>query len=410
LADNPEAPIIVVEGEKAVDLGQPKFPKSILVSWPGGSGGTHRGDWDQLKGRSVLIWPDNDEPGTAAAQKITAYLKGECAIAYTNHLPPKADVADPLTPEEIRQAITKRIDQAYTLEISNALTQSKFFQGLKESAVGTATGWDIVDKSVLLRGLTIIEGRSGHGKSTVMMNLANNMVGRKHKVVFYTYEMPGYEILSRMSMLQEERVLSDVPWENAKKYAEMITSGKAKGYKYYTQYLNKQIFISDEALNIQQLVTQLEQPALSGSVVFIDYIQMIPADKDTSYMPRYLQIKTFSEKLKQVSKKNNLTIVAGAQVTATSDRPTQDVIREGKDIYNAADVVLRAWNNEEGKEVGTTWFGPIGPKTTLPTSDGAIIVRKARAGASNRHFDFNFSPTRKMLFLERESKDLDTIL
>ncbi|MCC6198558.1 MAG: hypothetical protein IT518_29260 [Burkholderiales bacterium] len=67
--------VIVVEGEKAADhLG--KEIANPVLSWSGGARAWRKTDWSPLKGREVLLWPDNDEPGRAAMQGIGEHLAG----------------------------------------------------------------------------------------------------------------------------------------------------------------------------------------------------------------------------------------------------------------------------------------------------------------------------------------------
>lgn len=387
----PEASVIVVEGEKAVDLGEAKFPNSVVVTWPGGCNGTDRGDWSLLKGRNVLIWPDQDDAGKKAAEKIAEKLDANVSIAYVNHLPESADIADDIPQEDLDKAVEARIEQNPAVEITNTMSSADLKYALSNSVKGIPTGWDIVDQSILLRGLSVIEGRSSHGKSTVMFNLANNIMQRGEKVVFYSYEMSGEEVLLRMALLNEDRALDSIPWKSEEKLAKLVVEGKSKGYDVVDKYLNKSFYVTDENLNIDRLIEEISQPALRGAVIFIDYIQFIPATGG-SHKPRYLQIKEFAERMKAVAKKQKLTIITGAQLTA-GDQPAQDVAREGKDIYNAADVVLRVWNREEGNQTETKWS-----KKDDGDSDALLLVRKARAGANLRSFDFNFTDTRKMEF------------
>ena len=311
-------------------------------------------------------------------------------------------MADDINQSDINLAIENRIPIVTENPIDVSITKEVFFSFLKRDQRGLPTGWEIVDKSLHLRGLTIIEGRSSHGKSTALFNLADNIVKQGKTVLFYSYEMPAAEVLLRLSLLNEKSILSEIPWENQELLSKAILNNESEGYKFYEKRLNKTFFLTDEYYHIDKLVEQLGSSSATGAVVFIDYIQFIPGHNKGYKNPRYLQIKEIAEKLKQVSKKNRLTIIAGAQLTA-GDQPAQDVAREGKDIYNAADVVLRIWNREEGKQTDTKWS-----KGDESTSDGILIVRKARAGTINRSFDFNFTKTRKMIF-EKASKPIFSI-
>jgi len=66
LAAKPEAPVLVVEGEKCRAAGAGAWPQYAVVTWPGGSNGLAKVDWRPLEGREVVLWPDADVPGLKA--------------------------------------------------------------------------------------------------------------------------------------------------------------------------------------------------------------------------------------------------------------------------------------------------------------------------------------------------------
>jgi hypothetical protein len=66
LALRPEAPVIVVEGEKCKARGGDALPMYVVVTWPGGSKGVRYADWSPLAGRDVILWPDADQSGREA--------------------------------------------------------------------------------------------------------------------------------------------------------------------------------------------------------------------------------------------------------------------------------------------------------------------------------------------------------
>ncbi|MGO4521145.1 VapE domain-containing protein [Dyella sp. 2RAF44] len=58
---NPDADVIVVEGEKTADAAQALFGESaVCVAWLGGSATAGKVDCKPLKGRNVTLWPDFD--------------------------------------------------------------------------------------------------------------------------------------------------------------------------------------------------------------------------------------------------------------------------------------------------------------------------------------------------------------
>lgn len=79
LAVRPNAPVLVVEGEKAAEAAKLIVGDEYTVTtWPNGAAAVHAADWGTLKGRRVVIWPDADEPGKKAAQQIADKLSEMC--------------------------------------------------------------------------------------------------------------------------------------------------------------------------------------------------------------------------------------------------------------------------------------------------------------------------------------------
>lgn len=68
VAKFPDRNVVVVMGEKKADALQKKLGASaVVVSWAGGDNGRFKTDFSVLKGRNVIIWPDADHGGRAAA-------------------------------------------------------------------------------------------------------------------------------------------------------------------------------------------------------------------------------------------------------------------------------------------------------------------------------------------------------
>ena len=78
LAADPEAGVLIVEGEKTADAAR-KICPGVVVTWPGGSKAARFTDWSPLAGRRVNIWPDRDQPGIDAARAIAKALAGIAA-------------------------------------------------------------------------------------------------------------------------------------------------------------------------------------------------------------------------------------------------------------------------------------------------------------------------------------------
>jgi putative DNA primase/helicase len=122
LAKNPDAVVLLCEGEKAADaVGNGPLAGAFIwaskpvigMTWPGGSEAVHKADFRPLAGRDVIVVPDHDAAGEGAADKLVSALgkigakvrrwraPGEC--------PAKWDLADlppsGLTDDQIVESI-----------------------------------------------------------------------------------------------------------------------------------------------------------------------------------------------------------------------------------------------------------------------------------------------------------------
>lgn len=77
LKDRPEdTPVLIVEGEPTRDAANKLFGgRYFVTTWPSGASMSHQPNWSVLKGRSVVLWPDNDEPGRKAMRIIAVCLR-----------------------------------------------------------------------------------------------------------------------------------------------------------------------------------------------------------------------------------------------------------------------------------------------------------------------------------------------
>lgn len=96
LAARPEAPVLVVEGEKTADAASKLFPGYVCTTWMGGAVNVEKTDWSPLMHRAtnVVLWADADAPGRKAMAYVAQVVEHSKRV-NTSELPAKWDLADP---------------------------------------------------------------------------------------------------------------------------------------------------------------------------------------------------------------------------------------------------------------------------------------------------------------------------
>jgi hypothetical protein len=183
LAANPNAIVLLVEGEKtadAVEFGpladafKWDTPAVIGVTWPGGGKAIEHADFSPLAGREVVILPDAHQPGEGTADKLVGILEkvGPRRLRRWK-APPEAalvkdgwDIADDLPPGVTPESIVKSIAEAPEVTASRiVLTLPEFLATLK-------TPHYLVD-GLLKRGFFYsLTAMTGGGKTAVALFLS----------------------------------------------------------------------------------------------------------------------------------------------------------------------------------------------------------------------------------------------
>jgi hypothetical protein len=172
LADNPSAPVLLVEGEKVSCAARELIEDHVCVTWQGGAGGVGSADWSQLAGRLITIWPDNDDEGRRAGDEVArAVLAAGAAevrmVALPPGLPNGWDLADEIpggldVAALIAGAVDVRQGQLDRLGLINAADLvAKEFKPPK---------WAVPD--FVPEGLSILAGRPKVGKSWMALDFA----------------------------------------------------------------------------------------------------------------------------------------------------------------------------------------------------------------------------------------------
>jgi len=80
LAARPDAAVLVVSGEKCRDAASRALPGFVAVTWPGGDQAVGKADWAPLAGRKVTLWPDADDSGRDAMERLARRLHGQASV------------------------------------------------------------------------------------------------------------------------------------------------------------------------------------------------------------------------------------------------------------------------------------------------------------------------------------------
>ena len=163
--------IMVVEGERAVHGAMFYEPTWIATTSIGGSNAADKSDWTPVRGRAVVIWPDNDAPGAKYAETVAELCREAGAssvniVAVPPSWPEKWDLADELPEDATADTVFQLVLDAKPWPDDGFELVSDLF---KEP--DTPTEW-VLAKLLPVAATSILGARPGAGKSSIARNLA----------------------------------------------------------------------------------------------------------------------------------------------------------------------------------------------------------------------------------------------
>lgn len=174
LEADPREEVYIVEGEKDADR---LASLGLVATTNAGGAGKWRDEYSEhLRGRRVVVIPDNDEPGRNHSAQVAASLRGFAAsvrLLELPGLPPKGDVSDWLnaggTAERLRELAASVPEWQPAGEAKNEEAE---LQVVRMEEVEAETVRWLWHPYIALGKLTILEGDPGLGKSWLTCALA----------------------------------------------------------------------------------------------------------------------------------------------------------------------------------------------------------------------------------------------
>ncbi len=215
LAARPNAPVIVTEGEKAADGAATLFPEHEAVTSPGGCKAAGKADWTPLKGRTVVVWPDNDKPGLDYAEDVSRLCtdSGAASVAIVDvpaAFPAKWDLADVMPEGWTAERLRELLDAARPVEPKDS-------RRLRAVDIGDFLSMEIPPREMVLapvlpsQGLAMLYAARGVGKTFVGLGMAYAVATggaffrwqapAPRKVLYIDGEMPAAAMQERLAQI-----------------------------------------------------------------------------------------------------------------------------------------------------------------------------------------------------------------
>ena len=229
-----------------------------------------------------------------------------------------------------------------------AIEKAEELQRSGGEVTGISTGFRDLDRKLAglhPSNLVIVAGRPGMGKTSLALNIAQNVALDGHTVAVFSMEMSREEIVTRM-LCSKGRIDSQKLRTGKLTEADFTKLSNAAGALY-----KQNIFVDDSpGLTVTEIRAKCRRlrrrPGLD--LVIVDYLQLM---NGTGQENRQQEIAMISRSLKSLARELDVPVVAASQlnrgVEAREDkRPRLGDLRESGAVEQDADVVMFIYRDE----------------------------------------------------------------
>ena len=297
-----------------------------------------------LQNKTVILALDNDKQGIDGALRTSDFLKGKAKeihfFKYSHN-----DVKDPNEyflkfPKDFALDIKSCIENLMIKSMdyfSDSIFNQKYEDPIK-------TGFDSLDQCLqggLENGLYVIGALSSTGKSTLCLNIMDNLVERGTDCIYFSLEMSKLEHMRRSLVNLSYKLKAPL---SIKEVMHDLRHDKAHIVDLYNAYCvcNEHRYIVDDVYNIEDIQDVVNNytrvKGTKNTVIVVDYLQLIGSRKDFGSDKQ--RIDEVSKILKLLSAHFPIIVISSLNRNSYYETPSLDSLMESGTIEYTANVAM----------------------------------------------------------------------
>ena len=208
----------------------------------------------------------------------------------------------------------KEIQPSRVKTIEDIIDEAKV--NIKEGGNLIPFGMDVLDYpagGMTRKEITVLGGRPGHGKTTLMINILKSLIEQGLKVMLFNREMSNTEMIKKMCVLENKELLyADVRKNQFNDDTEIVMEMQMEKLK--TKYAKLKMY--DHIRSLSDTMSEIANH--KPDVIIDDYIQLIQADGVNE--GRRFEIEKIMQEYKWVCKAENASAFLLSQLNREMDR------------------------------------------------------------------------------------------
>lgn len=162
--------------------------------------------------------------------------------------------------------------------------------------------------------ITVLGGRPGHGKTTLVVNLIRKLIEDGKRVLLFNREMSNTEMMRKVIVMESENITYDdvrqneIPKEVEEKLKNGVSTAVSDKYSNLVMY--------EDIRSLEESIGEITK--FKPDVIIDDYIQLISVGSDA--LERRFQLEKIMNDYKWICKKENCSAILVSQLNREIER------------------------------------------------------------------------------------------
>lgn len=290
-----------------------------------------------------------------------------------------------IAPDKIFESIRSELDSVKStgnqiISAGQAFDEWKnYYKLVKENSdyAYCKTGFFDLDRQLgggmFRQGMYIVGARPGMGKTTLALNIAENIASDNKPVLFVSLEMSRLQIVSKRiamaSLLNYTDLMTGKLTDGGREIAESILE----------RIISRPFIMTDRSSMTSADILRAAKSVDNISAIVVDYLGLVRPSEDAQKKQRYEQMTEISADLKAVAKTLNIPVLVLCQLnretaSRADARPRLTDLRDSGAIEQDADAVILLHREDYYKATDDDYIAPEIEKIEL------IVAKNRHAG------------------------------
>ena len=220
--------------------------------------------------------------------------------------------------------------------------------------------------------ITVIGGRPGHGKTTLLINILSQLIHKGNRCMLFNRELPNTEVIKKLICIESQKLSYSTVRKGVYEEHDLKRLDEVKDIM-LEKYSEDKFIMFDNLKSFAESTAEVKK--FKPDVILDDYIQLIDIKPQGKEEQRRLMIERLVNDYKWLAKDTSAVVILASQLNRALEGRGKNAIPQLSDLAESGAIEQVAEN-----AFFIYYEYKVDPNTKLGKNQITLVARKVRYG------------------------------